>query len=81
MRSRHFVSLSSLAIIALALLAFPEKGKAQTAQCTSGGQGATGCSQSHATYGSCSVTCGSGYYACCRGTWTSGAVCTCVGSN
>lgn len=42
--------------------------------CSSGGQGSTGCSIDDFT-GGCSVSCGSGYYACCQ---SSNNTCVCI---
>ncbi len=49
-------------------------GKTPSRDCHSGGPGSTSCSTHGQTY-SCTVTCGSGYYACCD---MSGIECTCI---
>lgn len=53
-----------------------EKGSdrlARSTDCTSGGSGSTSCSIS-----GCSVSCGSGYYACCRSIPFQGPSCKCI---
>lgn len=54
----------------------PGGGTAGGAACKSGGPGSTSCSASHGV-DSCSVTCGSGYYACCNAL-PGAAYCRCV---
>lgn len=47
------------------------------ALCDSGGRGSTQCSCSNSSGGSCSVTCGAGYFACCRFCSSSVPSCSC----
>jgi hypothetical protein len=48
--------------------------KDKKGSCSSGGEGSTGCSIDDFT-GGCSVSCGSGYYACCK---SSNNTCVCI---
>ena len=50
-------------------------------KCNHGGEGSTSCSITNSGYGSCSVSCGTGYYACCvKGSWSTKQSCHCIKS-
>ncbi len=56
---------------------FLNQERAQFTLCSSGGEGSTGCSITSPHTG-CSVSCGSGYYACCNDGLFSGPSCQCL---
>lgn len=67
MPRKRYLRWTSVFVLAVALLALPDRTVAQPGGggCTAGGPGATQCTINFQGGGGCSVTCGGGYYACC----------------
>lgn len=67
MTQKRLRQLLTFSTIILAGVSTPQDARAEEEQCMNGGPGATSCSYSivGGTGSGCSVTCNSGYYACC----------------